>query len=236
MDRSEENLSLDSEEDKDFDQSRYSEDVNIDNPHEYSKHENLQSYDPIRQPYSYFYLAISGQIDSGEFNGSDGLAVKFDMVAGDRWKLIEGNQSGISQHGFKCQGVNKRIVWNYPFELLYASTNVKEWPQIVLYVTGKDFLGREVVEGYGSTHVPTQPGKHTRYIRMFQPESSSIMTKFCGWFGGKQAEYKDAPNLIAKGEGREVTRVKAGGIMKITFQITQRNLDKYGYTTTLVKS
>ena len=122
-----------SEEEKDYDKSIYTEDVNIDNAHEYSKHENLQTYNPDRQPHSFFYLGITGQIESGEFNGRDGLAVKFDMVAGGRWKLVQGNNTGISQHGFRGQGGNRRIVWNFPFELTYASTNVKEWPQIVIY-------------------------------------------------------------------------------------------------------
>ena len=83
----------------------------------------------------------------------------------------------------------------------------------------------------GSTHVPTQPGIHTRYIRLFSPITSSTITKFVGWLTGHQAEYKDAPNLVAKGEGREVTRVKSGGLVKIKFQVTQRNLEKYGYKT-----
>jgi hypothetical protein len=34
---------------------------------------------------------------------------------------------------------------------------------------------------------------------------------------GKNPQYVDAPNLIAKAEGREVTRVKSGGIVKIAF-------------------
>ena len=134
MEKSEEDVSLvSSEEDKEFDKSIFTEDANIDNPHEYSKHENLQTYDPQRQPHSYFYLGISGQVDSGEFNDKDGIAIKYDIVSGSRWKLVEGKETGISQHGFRSQGANKRIVWNFPFEIIYASTNVKEWPQIVLY-------------------------------------------------------------------------------------------------------
>ncbi|CAI2379743.1 unnamed protein product [Moneuplotes crassus] len=233
MERLEEDLSLGtSEEYKDDEKSIFSEDANIDNPHEYSKHENLQTYEPKRQPHSFFYLGVSGQIDSGEFNNRDGIAIKYDIVKGNRWKLVKGEETGISQHGFRNQGASKRIVWNFPFEVIYSSTNVKEWPQIVLYGSGKDFRGREVIEFYGSVHVPTAPGRHTRYVRLFQPVTSSIFGKFLGWIKGNPASYKDAPNLIAKGEGREVTRVQSGGLIKITFQITQRNLEKYGYKTT----
>ncbi len=86
MDRSEEELSLGtSEEDKDFDKSIFTEDANIDNPHEYSKHENLQTYEPKQQPHSFFYLGVSGTVDSGEFNNKDGIAIKYDIVKGSRW-------------------------------------------------------------------------------------------------------------------------------------------------------
>ena len=78
-------------------------------------------------------------------------------------------------------------------------------------------FGREVIEGYGTVHVPTQPGRHTRYLRTFTPVASSMLTKILGWATGKNAEYMDAPTLIAGGEGREVTRVKSGGLVKIVF-------------------
>ena len=66
---------------------------------------------------------------------------------------------------------------------------------------------------------------------MFVPVSSSLLTSLFGWMSGKQPKYVDAPNLIARAEGREVTRVKSGGIVKISFQVSQRNMDKYGYIT-----
>ena len=236
MEGREENLSLGtSEEDKDDNRSELTN-MNIDNQHEYNKHQNLQTYDPLRQPYSFFYLGITGQIVSGDLPNTDGISLKFEFITGGKWKLVEGKSSGISQYGFKSQGYNKKIVWNYPFDLIYASTNVKEWPQIVIYWIGKDYARRNVIEAYGWVHVPTQPGKHTKYVRMFTPISSNIFSKFFGWVTGAKVEYKDAPKLLAKGEGREITRVQSGGLIKVSFQITQRNIERYGYITTSAKT
>ena len=149
MEEREQNLSLNtSEEDRDDNRSELTH-MNIDNQHEYNKHQNLQSYDPLRQPYSYFYLGITGQIESGDLPNSDGISLKVKFITGKKWKLIEGNSSGVSQYGFKSQGFNKKIVWNYPFDLIYASTNVKEWPQIIIYCIGKDYARRNVIESYG---------------------------------------------------------------------------------------
>jgi B9 domain-containing protein 1 len=73
------------------------------------------------------------------------------------------------------------------------------------------------------------PGKHEKYIRMFAPVSSSWLTRLIAWVTGTFAEYIEAPKTLAEAEGREVTRVRAEGVVKIVFQVSIRNLDKYGY-------
>ena len=96
----------------------------------YVQHENAQPFNPKAQPKTFFYVCITGQIESGDFRDLDGLCCKFDFVAGNDidWTVADGNSSGISQHSFKSQGVNKRIVWNFPFEITYRSLNVHGWP------------------------------------------------------------------------------------------------------------
>ncbi len=50
------------------------------------------------------------------------------------------------------------IVFNFPFEATFSTTNPSGWPQIVLTLYGPDVFGRSVVKGYGSVHIPTEPG------------------------------------------------------------------------------
>jgi B9 domain-containing protein 1 len=50
-------------------------------------------------------------------------------------------------------------VWNFPLDVTYKSTNVFGWPQLVLAVYGVDGMGRDVIKGYGSAHLPTCPGR-----------------------------------------------------------------------------
>jgi hypothetical protein len=49
-----------------------------------------------------------------------------------------------------------------------------------------------------------------------------------GWFKGKNAEYINPIQLLAKNEGREVTRVVSGGTVKVQFHITVKNMDDFG--------
>jgi len=112
---------------------------------------------------------------------------------------------------------------------LFRSVNPYGWPQLTITCGGKDFLGRENNYAYGCTHIPTIPGRHEKYVRMFAPVSSSWLTRLIAWVMGNFAEYIDAPKTLAEAEGREVTRVRAEGVVKVVFQVTIRNLDKYGY-------
>ena len=101
------------------------------------------------------------------------------------------------------------------------------WPQIVIYLTSRDAEEEEDnVQAYGSVHVPIEPGLHKKTIRMFTPVQSSSWMEFFGCFkegvekGRGGAIHIDAPEIIAKAEGREVSRVKSGGKITVTMQVT----------------
>ena len=51
-----------------------------------------------------------------------------------------------------------------------------------------------------------------------------------GFIAGQRAEIINAPKVISTGEGREITRAKSEGTVKVVFQVTLRDMDKFGYT------
>jgi hypothetical protein len=65
------------------------------------------------------------------------------------------------------------------------STNAHGWPQLALSAYGLDLLGRDVVRGYGCCLVPVTPGRHTRTVPLFRPQSSSPIQQFSAWFMGQ---------------------------------------------------
>ena len=68
-------------EDKEFDPEL--EEKRDDNMYKY--HDNTQMFDPKTQPYSFFYVTITGQIEFGDFLELDGLGIKYDFIAGSDW-------------------------------------------------------------------------------------------------------------------------------------------------------
>ena len=133
----------------------------------YKYHENTQPFDPTAQPFSYFYCTFAGQIEFGEFESLDGLAIKYQFMAGNDWQLASHPdcRKGAGQHSFKgvtCQNSSQRVVWNLPFEITYRSMNPYGWPQLVLYATEINSEGEEIVRAYGCTHMPIEPGTHKK--------------------------------------------------------------------------
>ncbi|MEE6497871.1 hypothetical protein FKM82_002903 [Ascaphus truei] len=133
---------------------------------------------------SVFLLNVNGQIESAEFPEFDELYCKYCFVYGPDWAAASGVEEGISQITSKNRGVRQALVWNFPIEITFKSTNPYGWPQIVVSVYGPDVFGNDVVRGYGAVHLPFTPGRHKRTIPMFVPESSSKLQKFTRYSDG----------------------------------------------------
>ncbi|XP_016051952.1 PREDICTED: B9 domain-containing protein 1 isoform X7 [Miniopterus natalensis] len=131
---------------------------------------------------SVFLLMVSGQVESAQFPEYDDLYCKYCFVYGHDWAPTAGLEEGISQITSKSQDVRQMLVWNFPIDVTFKSTNPFGWPQIVLSVYGPDVFGNDVVRGYGAVHVPFSPGRHKRTIPMFVPESTSKLQKFTSPF------------------------------------------------------
>ncbi|KAF5911938.1 hypothetical protein HPG69_015916, partial [Diceros bicornis minor] len=165
-----------------------------------------------------------------QFPEYDDLYCKYCFVYGQDWAPTAGLEEGISQITSKSQDVRQALVWNFPIDVTFKSTNPYGWPQIVLSVYGLDVFGNDVVRGYGAVHVPFSPGRHKRTIPMFVPESTSKLQKFTSWFMGRRPEYTD-PKVVAQGEGREVTRVRSQGFVTLLFNVVTKDMRKLGYDT-----
>ena len=180
-------------------------------------------------PYTAMYLMLSGQLESGKIPELDGLSVKFNMITGSQWHLHTGNDTGVSQHAYKSMHSSDRVVWNFPFEMIYRMNDISGWPRVCVTMTSRDYMGNDVIAGYGIIHIPTQPGSHSRYVQIFRPKTSSYISTFIGWLTSRPAEYTNPIELLQKAQGREVTRVESVGIVKINVNVASRNMVKFGF-------
>lgn len=178
---------------------------------------------------SEFTLIVSGQIESAQFHSIDNAYCKYSFTYGLDWHAIQGVEQGISQISRKSGGSNRTIVWNFPIDVAFQSSNAHGWPRIVISVYNLDLLGRDVVRGYACVVVPPFAGRYVRYVRMFVPMSTSRMQALLAWLSGNRPEFYHA-KFISQGRDREATRVSSSGIIKVVLNVASIDLQKCGYS------
>ncbi|XP_003385464.1 PREDICTED: B9 domain-containing protein 1-like [Amphimedon queenslandica] len=185
----------------------------------------------VRPPVSksnVFLLMVTGEIESAEFPEYDGLYCNFSFFYGQDWTVLSNSSEGITQTSMRGSSPASNFVWNFPIDVTFKSTNPFGWPQIVVSVYGVNSLGRDEVRGYGSIHLPVTPGRHSLDIDMFVPEPASKLQKLVSWLIGPRPELVD-PKFVARGEGREITRVSSQGFVRANVNIVMKDFSKQGY-------
>ncbi|KAF1333182.1 B9 domain-containing protein 1, partial [Globisporangium splendens] len=119
---------------------------------------------PTAQPASGFHMIYSGQVEA-----------------------VDGVDTGLSQMAY-ASNQQDEIIFSFPIDISFKSTNPFGWPRIVLSVCGLDALGRDVIRGYGSIHLPTCAGSTTRDVPLFKSLSSSMLQQFTAWLTGSPPE------------------------------------------------
>lgn len=190
-----------------------------------------------------FKVVINGEIESAQLSGgSKGpLMCVFSVQHGPDWTVVSGTPNGITQVACSAApvlssiaatirgGGMREVVWNFPVGLVFKSTSPFGWPRIAVTVYGTDLCNRRVVKGYGSVHIPCQPGRHARVIRLYCPLSSSPLTRLLGALFGNPAQLVD-PRVITGTEGREVVRVQTGGKVRVIFEVLLKDTEPFNYT------
>jgi B9 domain-containing protein 1 len=194
-----------------------------------------------------FFVMITGQIESAISSTTslnDQLYCRYSFSYGPDWEVVHGVSMGLSQIGRRGMmprntggsayggGHDDRanaIVWNFPIEISFQSTNPHGWPRLVVSVYGLDFMGRDVVRGYASLLLPARPGGHARYLKIYRPVSGSVFGRVVNWLMGTSPEYYDS-KMVARGEGRAVTRVVSGDrTVKVNLMVTVKDFPTFGY-------
>ncbi|XP_067002744.1 B9 domain-containing protein 1 [Anabrus simplex] len=177
---------------------------------------------------SVFLVSVAGQIESAIFPDLDDIYCKYCYTYGPDWTITNGLEEGISQIAKCSKDARQMFVWNFPLDVTFKSTNPFGWPQLIISVYGLDIFGNDVVRGYGLCHLPIAAGQYKKTLPMFVPESTSLLQKLTCWLTGRRPEYVD-PKILAQGEGREVTRVRSQGWVRISLNVLTRDIAHHGY-------
>ena len=165
----------------------------------------------------------------------DDLYVRYGFGFGPDWSVVDGVEMGLSQIARKAAGPDKRVIFNFPIDVSFKSTNPFGWPRMSISVYGVDGLGRDVVRGYGSILIPLFPGNYKRSLQVYVPSPSSPFVRFTQWLRGSYSEFFDS-KFVTRGIERDTVRVEPTGVVNVNFQIFTRNLQKLGYAPSATNS
>ncbi|KAF2899123.1 hypothetical protein ILUMI_07050 [Ignelater luminosus] len=170
-----------------------------------------------------FLLSLSGQIDYISILAGAGSSwhCKYEFVAGPDWKIVGGLEAGLSQTANVVSN-GEDIVLNLPIDIVYKSTNLHGWPQIVLSV----YSGINL-QGYGRSHIPLQPGLHKLNISLSKPQPSSFLG-YLGTFFGYQPELLQ-PKMLASTAGNNLIQMMSSGEVYVTINNVFQGLNILGY-------
>lgn len=116
------------------------------------------------------------------------------------------------------------------FEVSFRSINPYGWPQIVLTCGTVNSDGKEIAKGYGCIHVPASTGRHERIVHIFSTTNdNSFWSKYFGSFASNEIPVKTPAKEISSGEGREISRAKCEGWLKVVFQVSFRDMNQFGF-------
>ena len=180
-------------------------------------------------PPSRFQVSLTGEVQSGTFAEPIPTSViAYSILSSNPadWTLVTGEGSGISP---KAHSSSTEVVWNIPISCSFDSTSPSGWPRITVTVFSSDWYGRDILIGYGSLPVPTQPGMHKRTIELFAPVYSSWWRGFVGWLFGKRPMLTKADEFLVKSHaGRERVVVRAtGGSVNVNVTVAIKGSDNF---------
>ena len=79
--------------------------------------------------------------------------MRYEVLTGREWQLVsgetqgQGHQACVSHLGYS--GQTAQMNWNSTFNAVYRTLEVSGWPKLVIWFEGPNWLGNDVLKGYG---------------------------------------------------------------------------------------
>ncbi|KAI8910621.1 hypothetical protein PhCBS80983_g03667 [Powellomyces hirtus] len=152
------------------------------------------------------------------------LSCKWKIVAGESWRLLEGDTEGMTQVDMPEDP--RFSVWSHPIDLHYGTKSVTGWPKLQVQVYRRDWRGRNELYGYGFTHIPTTPGDHTLDVATWRPVLS-FWDELSSYFFGTVPALKNTDMVHTPTDRFRLTTCSMGTV-HVELGIVLRNFEGYG--------
>ncbi|XP_022835086.1 B9 domain-containing protein 1 [Spodoptera litura] len=177
-----------------------------------------------------FLVSFTGQIEYVTFPGGvfdDQLYVQYETVWGPDWEPVSGLTTGSSQMA-RCGIDPERVVLNLPLEMVFNSTNVSGWPQIIITVKALNTITGDALRGYSLFLLPSTTGLGLTSAPLVRPVAATLLGEWLAWMTGRYPELSD-PKMLANGKDNYLLRTESYGSVTVSLSMVSKDLRKLGY-------
>ncbi|KAF9407484.1 hypothetical protein HW555_012513 [Spodoptera exigua] len=177
-----------------------------------------------------FLVSFTGQIEYVTFPGGvfdDLLYIQYETVWGPDWEPVAGLTSGSSQMA-RCGIDPERVVFNLPLEMVFSSTNVSGWPQIIISVKAQNTIFGDALRGYSLFLLPPTTGMSLASAPLVRPLAATLLGDWLAWITGRYPELSD-PKMLASGKDNYLLRTESYGTVTVSLSMVSKDLRKLGY-------
>ncbi|CAK1546952.1 unnamed protein product [Leptosia nina] len=177
-----------------------------------------------------FLVSFSGQIEFAVFPAGvfdNQLYIQYDIVWGPDWEPLSGLCSGTSQLASSGKDPEK-VVFNLPLEMVFGSTNVFGWPQLIVTVRAKSYFLGDSLRGYAVFLLPPITGPQELISQLVRPQSATILGEWLSWLTGRHPELAD-PKMLTSGKDNYLLKTESYGYVAIKISMVSKDLRKLGY-------
>ena len=167
---------------------------------------------------------LLGQLQGAHNFKYTSLLCKYEIIAGQGWTLLEGIPSGQTHVDTPLN--NTHFIFNQPLDLHFNTKSMQGWPKICIKVFEQDSYKRNILIGYGFTHIPPRPGIHSLEINCWQPVGSKS-DEYYNRFLGTSVHLVDE-SLVYEPVDRFRLMTKSMGIVTAQVMVVIRNFRKQG--------
>ncbi|TPX35598.1 hypothetical protein SeLEV6574_g08175 [Synchytrium endobioticum] len=146
------------------------------------------------------------------------------MVAGEGWRLLEGDESGQTHVDIPAD--RKNTVWSHPIDVHYATKTVQGWPKLHFQVFYQDPAGLNQLYGYGFIHVPTSPGVHEVEVQTWRP-LGTLSEQIWSYFTGCSTHLKNLHVVYTPTDRFRLSTATMGKV-HLELGVILRNFETYG--------
>jgi B9 domain-containing protein 2 len=172
-------------------------------------------------------IFISGRIISANNFDAEELFVKFEIIYGTNFKLIEGKTKGETFQAVCREGGEQIIYFDHPIFFNLSSRSIKGWPKFVVEVWANDQHNRNSLIGYGTAFIPFKTGHSLINIRCWRPKES-LNVSLSEMLLGNTPEFVDKSAVYSVDEKFGMYSLSTGSVVVET-DIIMKDFNLHGF-------